>query len=160
MHEDDLRRIHRVMVCCRVDVRDRFGLWTAVTDDVSSRGCRLVTTRNPRIESLLDLTVSSDLFSDILEVTGYVAWASGHRVGVRFASASRTRGISPTEWVEQLAHHAKVLGPEPVGSTGPRLAPSLRRPPSGARSGRLPARPALPDDVGAENAVGMSRRKG
>ncbi len=158
MNEDELRRIPRVKVCCRVDVRDRFGIWTAVTDDVSPRGCRLVTTKSPRIGSLLELTLASDLFSEVLEVTGYAAWVSGQRVGVNFASASRTGNLTPAEWLERLVEHAKVLGPEPVGSTGPRLVPSVRRPPLNARPQRLPARSAHPDDFGPESALALPRR--
>ena len=160
MHEDELRRNQRVKVCCRVDVRDRFGVWTAVTDDVSARGCRLVTTKDPRVGSVLELTLSSDLFPDVLEVTGYAAWVSDHCVGVNFASASRTGGMSPAEWVDLLAQHAKVLGPEPVGSTGPRLAPSVRRPPLASRPRRLPAKPARSDELAPEDAVALPRRNG
>jgi len=159
MNEDELRRNDRVRVCCRVDVRDRFGVWTAVTEDVSPRGCRLVTTKYPRIGSLLELTISSDLFSEVLDVTGYAAWASEHRVGVNFASASRTGGVSPAEWVDRLVEHAKLIGPEPVGATGPRLVPSLRRPPLALRPQRPSARAALPEGSGAEDALALPRRK-
>ncbi len=160
MHEDELRRIPRVKVCCRVDVRDRFGIWTAVTDDVSARGCRLVTAKSPRTGSVLELSLASDLFSEVLEVTGYAAWVSRHRVGVHFASASRTGGISPAEWIDMLIEHAKVLGPEPVGSTGLRLVPTLRRPPQFARPHRLPPKPALRDEMGPESALVLPRRNG
>ncbi len=160
MHEDELRRIQRLKVCCRVDVRDRFGVWTAITEDVCSRGCRLVTTNNPRVGALLDLTLSSDLFSEVLEVTGDVAWVSDHRVGVKFARASRAGAVSPAEWVERLVQVAKVLGPGPVGSTAPRLVPNVRRPPLASRPHRLPAKPAPLDDSGADNALIVPRRNG
>ncbi len=158
MREDELRRTPRVKVCCRVDVRDRFGIWTAVTEDVCGRGCRLVTTKVPRLGSLLDLTLSSDLFSEVLEVTGYAAWVSDHRVGVNFASASRSGGMSPADWVDELIQHARVLGPEPVGSTGPRLVPSVRRPPLAARPHRV--KTALSDDFDPESALALPRRNG
>lgn len=135
MHQDDLRRIHRLKVCCRADVRDRFGVWTAVTDDVCARGCRLVTAKSPRVGSALELTLSSDLFSESLEVTAHVAWVSDQRVGVNFADATRSGALSPAEWVEQLVAHGRVLGPEPVGSSGPRLVPAVRRPAAAPRGG-------------------------
>ncbi len=160
MDNDELRRISRMKVCCRVDVRDRFGVWTAVTDDVSARGCRLVSGKHPRVGSVLELTLSSDLFPDVLEVTGSAAWVSDRRVGVVFASASRTGGLSPADWVERLVQHAKVLGPEPMGSVSPRLVPSVRRPSPPSRSHRLPAKTAPRDDVDPEEAVVLPRRNG
>ena len=42
---EELRRIPRVAVCCRVVVRDRYGVWTAVTEDFCVRGCQLLTAR-------------------------------------------------------------------------------------------------------------------
>lgn len=140
MHQDELRRIDRVKVCCRVDVRDRFGIWTAVTEDVSSRGCRLVSTKSPRIGSSLELTLSSDLFSEVLELTGYAAWVSDHRVGVAFvASPARPNAIAATEWVARLVEHGSIHRPGPIGSVAQSLVPAVRRP----APGRAGVRPVL-----------------
>ncbi len=140
MHRDDLRRTQRVKVCCRVDVRDRFGCWTAVTDDVCARGCRLVTAKVPRIGTVLELTLSSDLFPEVLVVTAHAAWVSDQRVGVNFvAEAARPGALSTAEWVERLIEHGRVMGPEPVGSAGPRLVPAIRRPASLSAPGPRPS---------------------
>ncbi len=155
MHRDELRRIQRVKVCCRVDVRDRFGVWTAVTEDVSPRGCRLVTAKLPRIGSALELRLSSDLFSEVLEMTGHAAWVSDLRVGVDFvAGSSRIGRLSPAEWVERLVEQGKVLGPEPVGNAGPRLAPALRRTSSAARASGPPRAQAREED-GEQQVLGF-----
>ncbi len=155
MHQDELRRIDRVRVCCRVDVCDRFGIWTAVTDDVCARGCRLVTIKSPRVGSLLNLTLSSDLFPETLEVAGSVAWVSDLGVGVSFAiGEARAHALSAKEWVDRLVEHGRVFGPEPVGSTGPRLAPALRRSPSAPRvSARPPSATALGESADGDDAL-------
>ncbi len=154
MHQDDLRRIQRVRVCCRVDVCDRFGVWTAITEDVCSRGCRLVTSKSPRIGSLIELRLSSDLIAEALEIAASVAWVSEHRVGVSFVVADvRPRALSADEWVERIVEHGKVLGPEPVGSTGPRLAPALRRPLSAPRVSARPPLVAAADAPDAGDAL-------
>lgn len=129
---------------------DQFGVWTAVTEDVCPRGCRLLTSKLPRVGSLLALTLSSDLFAEALEVGARVAWVSDQRVGVTFVDGSaRPGGLSPTEWVERLTAHGRVLGPEPVGATGIRLVPAIRR-----HQGARPfSRPASPPREGAADDV-------
>lgn len=140
MHEDELRRTQRVKVCCRVDVRDRFGVWTAVTDDVCARGCRLVAAKNPRLGSLLELTLSSDLFPEVLEVAASVAWISDRRVGVAFvASPARPGALTPAEWFARLVEYGSIHRPERVGETGLSLVPAVRR----AAPGRGGVRPVL-----------------
>jgi hypothetical protein len=147
MHQDDLRRVQRVKVCCRADVRDRFGIWTAVTEDVCARGCRLVSAKVPRVGAVLDLALSSDLFSEVLDVTAYAAWVSDNRVGVNFVTGKGHPGaLSPAEWIDRLVDRARVFGPEPLGSTGPRLAPAVRRPGYAARAGSRSAQAASRDD--------------
>jgi hypothetical protein len=140
MHEDELRRTERVKICCRVDVRDRFGVWTAITDDVCARGCRLVATKCPRVGSLLALTLSSDLFPEVLDVTARVAWVSDHRVGLAFVSSRpRPTAIASAEWVARLVESGSIHRPEPVGAIGHSLVPAVRRP----TPGRPGVRPVL-----------------
>lgn len=145
MH-DDLRRVHRLKVCCRVDVSDRLGVWTATTDDLCARGCGLVSARAPRVGAILSLAISSDLFPDVLEVTGEVAWASDGRVGVSFLAGERRAGaMTPAAWLDRIVEHGRVLGPEPLDAEVPRVVPVVvRRSPSQAlaqkRAGNEPAR--------------------
>ena len=119
---EDLRRITRVGVCCRVVVRDRHGVWTAVTDDVSVRGCQIVTTRLLRAGTLLNLTLSSDLFPEELEVVGETAWATADRLGVAFVAAlSRPGAVSAPEFLAKVVEHGEI--PDSGGTR--RVAPSV-----------------------------------
>jgi hypothetical protein len=140
MDQDELRRTQRVKVCCRVDVRDRFGVWNAVTEDVCARGCRLVTAKSPRLGTVLELTLSSDLFPEVLEVTAYASWVSDRRVGVTFIATGARRGAhTSVEWVQRLVEHGTVQRPEPRGSASQTLVPAVRRP----APGRAGVRPTL-----------------
>ncbi len=89
-----------------------------------------MTAKVPRVGAVLELTLSSDLFPDVLQVTGCAAWVSDQRVGVDFADAATAGTLSPEEWVERVVEHGRVLGPELVGPGGPRLVPVIRRPSS------------------------------
>ena len=147
MQRDDLRRIQRVKVCCRVDARDRFGVWTAVTEDLCAQGCGLVTPTLPRVGSMLELTLWSDLFPEPLEVSANAAWASDRRVGVTFvATESRLGRLSPADWIERIIEHGRVLGPEAVGSDVPRVVPVVVRR-SGAAARGLEQRHAVHEGV-------------
>src|SRR5512134_706667 len=108
MRHEDQRRIPRVTVCCRVDVRGPFGCWTAVTEDVCARGCRIVTTKLPRAGSAIELRISSDLFPESLEVAGEVAWVSGERVGVSFPEAGTRSRMLPSEWVANVIEFGRI----------------------------------------------------
>lgn len=160
MRKDDQRRIPRVSVCCRVDVRDQFGMWTAVTDDVSARGCRIATARLPRVGSAIELTISSDLFPESLAVTGEIAWVSDDHVGVSFleaaAARSRRRRLSPAEWVDSVIEHGRVSGPT-LESAAPRVAPVVRRSASARDRRRAPASHA--GGAGEGDAVVLPIRK-
>jgi hypothetical protein len=125
--EDELRRTDRLGVCCRVDVRDRSGIWTAVTEDVCDRGCRVVTGKLPRVGSMLEMTLTSDLFLEPLEVRGQTVWASSERVGIAFLQAAH-RGLTSSEWIARVIEHGRVgaPGPRAVGST-PRVVPVVKR---------------------------------
>ncbi len=128
MPRDDLRRSQRMKVCCRVDVRDRLGVWSAVTEDFCARGCGIISAKLPRIGSVLELTFWSDLFPEPLDVIARTAWVSDRRVGVTFiATTPRNAGLSPAEWENRIVEHGRVPGPEPIGSEGPRVVPVLSR---------------------------------
>lgn len=134
---EELRRITRVTVCCRVVVRDRYGVWTAVTDDLSSRGCRLVTPRLLRPGTLLNLTLSSDLFPEELEVMGETVWATSDRLGVAFVGVMpRPGSISEPEWLAKVVEHGEI----PESGTTWRVAPSVT--PAAARTVLHPIRRA------------------
>jgi hypothetical protein len=121
MSLDELRRVARVSTCCRVYVRERLGVWSGITEDFGSRGCRIVTPRLPRLGTILRVTLSSDLFPEELEVTGETVWATSERLGVLFVgNAAREGALSPSEWMEQLIEHGAGSG-----TTAPRVAPVI-----------------------------------
>jgi PilZ domain-containing protein len=100
---EELRRAPRVRVCCRVDVRQPHGVWSAVTGDLSARGCRIVSSQLPRRGSLLPLRLSSDLFAEELFTIGEVIWVDGEQLGVLFLDEAKRNGaISAADWVRQL----------------------------------------------------------
>lgn len=126
MHRDDLRRIRRVSFCCRVDVHDRLGVWTAITEDVCARGCRILTRRLPGLGSPLLLRLSSDLFPEELEVRARVVWGTADRVGVAFIPhRSRKWKLSPAEWIDLVLQHGAAAGQgiRPVDS--PQVVPVI-----------------------------------
>lgn len=155
MPQDDLRRVPRVSVCCRVDVRDRHGVWTAVTEDICARGCRIVTQNQPRLGSLLTMTFSSDLFPQELEVLGEAVWATSERIGVLFLESEVREGaLSPAEWVERVIEHGLMPGP---AQTPPHVVPVVvPAPPSTglAKGGKHP-----PRDGGDGNLVRLPLRR-
>ncbi len=110
----EVRRFPRVRARCRVEVRDRFVTWVAETEDVSPRGCRLLTGRPPTVGSLLRLSIASDHLLDPLEVAGQVVWtrrAASVLAGISFAgSPFGARALTPAAWFEMLA--AGELGVE------------------------------------------------
>lgn len=111
MQGDDSRRIDRVSVCCRVDVHDRFGVWTAVTEDVCARGCRILTHRLPRLGSLFSLRLSSDLFDEELHVRARAVWGTAERIGVTFLDTPpRAGALSPAEWLGLVVEHGRPTG--------------------------------------------------
>jgi PilZ domain len=127
--QEELRRAPRVRVCCRVDVRQPHGVWSAVTDDLSARGCRIVTPQLPRLGSRLPLTLSSDLFADELATLGEVVWVSGEQLGVLFVEEARRSGsMSPAEWLRKVLTCGKP--PDPGGASQGAVVPvvsSVRR---------------------------------
>ena len=123
---EELRRIHRLNVCCRVMVSDRYGVWSAVTENLSARGCRVVTSRLLRRGTRIQMTFSSDLFPEDLEATGEVAWSTGERLGVIFVEgATRAGARSPAAWLNKVLEH----GATPDSPTTHRVVPSVSRAP-------------------------------
>ncbi len=111
-HQDELRRAPRVRVCCRADVRQAHGVLSAVTVDLSARGCRLVTAQLPRLGACVPLRLSSDLFPEELDTVGEVVWVDGEQVGVLFHEEATRRGsLSPSEWLEEILEHGRAPGP-------------------------------------------------
>lgn len=100
---DEMRRVERFRACCRVDVRQAYAVWNAITEELSVRGCRLLTRELPRLGVTLDMTLSSDLFSEDLETDGEVVWIDAGRIGVSFRDRGkplRAGVLSVTEWIE------------------------------------------------------------
>jgi PilZ domain-containing protein len=124
--EDELRRTDRLDVCCRVDVRDRFGVWNAVTEDVCDRGCKLVTAKLPRVGSMLEMTISSDLFPESLEVLARTVWVSSNRIGVAFLEPADD-GLTPSEWIARVVEHGRIGAPGPRALGAPRVVPVVQR---------------------------------
>lgn len=123
---EDLRRIPRVSVCARAAVQDRYGVWTGVTDDVSARGCQIVTTRLLRVGALSRITLASDMFPEELEVEAQVVWSALDRLGFRFLQESRRPGAIPAEcWIEKVFEHG---GPENGAAAW--VVPSVHRGPT------------------------------
>jgi PilZ domain len=127
--QEELRRAPRVRVCCRVDVRQPFGVWSAVTADLSTRGCRIVTRQLPRLGSRLPLLLSSDVLAEDLYTMGEVVWVSGDQLGLLFLeTARRSASTSAAEWVRQVLALGKADAPEaPSGaaSTPQRVVPAV-----------------------------------
>jgi hypothetical protein len=148
--DDELRRISRVGVCCRAVVRDQYGIWTGVTEDVSAHGCQIVTSRLLRPGALVTITLSSDLFPEELEMTGETAWATPDRLGVRFLyRVPRRGGLSAEVWLSKVVEHGTI----PETSSTRRVAPSVIRAgrrPTLVRGGGARAPVALPGDQALE----------
>ena len=114
----ELRRLARLPSRCRVTVRDRYGFWDAWTEDVSARGCRIVTPRPLSRGTLVSLELTSNRIREPLIVTGQIVWADSARparAGISFAgSPSGVPGAAP--WIEALS--ASEGGRPPDASAG------------------------------------------
>jgi hypothetical protein len=98
------RRFARLPSRCRVFVRDRFGVWDAFTEDVSPRGCRIVTPRPQRIGTLVRLTVTAERLVEPLLVSGQVVWTEEGppaRAGISF-TGSPSDAPGAGAWVRSL----------------------------------------------------------
>jgi hypothetical protein len=98
------RRFPRLPSRCRVWVRDRYGIWDAETEDISARGCRIVTPRQQTVGTLVRLTLVADQLGEPLIVSGQVVWALAGppaRAGISFTgSPSDVPGAGA--WVRSL----------------------------------------------------------
>ncbi len=141
--DDELRRFPRVRSRCRVEIRDRFGVWIAETEDVGPRGCRIVTSRVQTVGALLRLTLASDRVGTVLDVAGQVVWARPEQpahAGISFTGAVGSPGAAaPAAWYEALAAaegpiippppeiEIAVGAPEPAEPLAPRLIERARQ---------------------------------
>jgi hypothetical protein len=121
---DELRRLQRIAVCCRAVVRDRYGVWTGVTENMNERGCLVLSSRLLRTGTWLYVSLSSDLFPEELDVVGEVVWATGERIAIAFqGSLERSGGLTPSQFVARLIEHGD-------GDSRSRIVPNVR---SGSR---------------------------
>jgi hypothetical protein len=115
-------------------VRDRYGVWSSVTENLSVRGCLIFTSRLLRAGTRVKMTFSSDLFPEDLEVVGEAAWSTGDRLGVAFtADPAGSRSLS--DWLGKVIEYGAV--PDP--SAPYRVVPSVHSLP------RVPVRLARPE---------------
>jgi hypothetical protein len=146
--EEDLRRVDRVSVCCRVVVRDRYGVWTAVTEDICAHGCRILTPRLLRSGSRLHLTLSSDLFPEDLETVAEVMWSTPDQLGVSFANGT-ARPMAPHAWIDKVLEYGAVPGestivPVVTRVVGRAVAPRALRVTTPPRLVRMPVAKTSP----------------
>lgn len=98
------RRFARLPSQCRVWVRDRYGVWDAETEDVSPRGCRIVTPRRQTVGALVRLTVVAERLVEPLLVSGQVVWVTAGppaRAGISF-TGSPSDAPGAGAWVRSL----------------------------------------------------------
>jgi hypothetical protein len=121
----DQRRAPRLAATCRVEIDDRYGKWSALTEDVGVRGCRLLTARAPRLGALVQLTLRSERLVAPLRMAGQAVWARDGRVGVSFAGPLAGT-VTPAAWIRELAaalEEAPAAVPQAARSPGPAPAP-------------------------------------
>lgn len=98
------RRFARLPSRCRVFVRDRYGIWDGFTEDVSPRGCRIVTPRRQSVGTLVRLTVVAERLVEPLIVSGQIVWVQEGppaRAGVSF-TGSPSDAPGAGAWVRSL----------------------------------------------------------
>lgn len=103
-HDKEHRRFARLPSRCRVFVRDRFGVWDAFTEDVSPRGCRIVTPRRQTVGTLVRLTVTAEALVEPLLVSGQIVWVEDGppaRAGISF-TGSPSDAPGAGAWVRSL----------------------------------------------------------
>jgi hypothetical protein len=85
-------------------MRDRFGVWDAFTEDISARGCRIITPRPLAVGTLVRLTLVDERLETPLIVSGQVVWTEGDRpvhAGISFTGSPHgVPGAGP--WVQSL----------------------------------------------------------
>jgi hypothetical protein len=81
------RRAPRLLLRCKVEVRDRFATWLAETEDLGPRGCQLVTPRLASRGRDLQLGLRCQALGRTVRATGRVIWSRAQvpsRLGVEF----------------------------------------------------------------------------
>jgi hypothetical protein len=119
----ELRRFARLPSRCRVLVRDRYGSWDALTEDVSPRGCRIVAPRRQTIGTLVRLTLVADRLLEPLLVSGQVVWVKDGpppQAGISFMG-SPSDGPGAGAWVRTL--EASATGRESDAAPSVHLVP-------------------------------------
>jgi hypothetical protein len=126
-----------------VEIDDRFGAWSAVTEDVGVRGCRIVSSRAPRLGALVQLTLRSERLVAPLRMAGQAVWARDGRIGISFVGPL-SGTVSPATWIRELAAVLEdaALAPmaAPAGAAG--AAPRPAAIPLGTGRERNGATPA------------------
>lgn len=98
------RRFARLPARCHVWFKDRFGLWEGETEDISTRGCRIVSPRPQKVGTLVALTFSSDRLGEELVLAGQVVWSDPGppaRMGIAFTGGG-AQAPGPGAWVSTL----------------------------------------------------------
>jgi hypothetical protein len=103
-------------------------VWDAWTEDVSPRGCRIVTTRRHSVGTLVRLTLVADQLGEPLIVSGQIVWVQDGpppRAGISFTgSPSDVPGAGP--WVRSL--EAAAAGRSGDAAPGITLLPGSEAP--------------------------------
>jgi hypothetical protein len=84
--------------------KDRYGVWEGETEDMSSRGCRIVSQRAQKVGALVMLTFTSDRLGEPLVLAGQVVWVQQGppaRAGVAFTGTGPDEP-GPRAWVSTL----------------------------------------------------------
>ncbi|HYD42117.1 MAG TPA: PilZ domain-containing protein [Anaeromyxobacter sp.] len=99
----DPRRSMRAQATCHAEVVTAADRFTAVTEDVSAQGCRLVTPRPLRPGERVQLALGHAGLSRRLTAAGHVAWAvvagGRSRAGISFDAAAQADGA---RWFAEL----------------------------------------------------------
>lgn len=99
----DPRRSRRAQATCSAEVVTAAGRFTAVTEDVGARGCRLLTPRPLRPGERVELALAHAGLARRFQAAGHVAWtavAGGRcRAGVSFEPAAHADG---ERWFSEL----------------------------------------------------------
>lgn len=104
------RRSPRAPVRCRANVVSAQGSFEAATEDVGGHGCQLVSPRLVRKGEPIQLVLSHEVMSELLRVSGRVAWASERapwRLGIAYDDA--ILGASQA-WFDELLARVPDLG--------------------------------------------------
>lgn len=102
---NERRRIPRLPLECPVEIRDRFTICIARTEDVGSRGCRIAMKRAIAVGTLLRLRFAPGDGADPVELLGQAVWvrtAPRIEAGVAFTGTVSASDPRPEAWLDQL----------------------------------------------------------